>query len=747
MQAYFAALSGAAPIAAELAIKGALWLVAIFMLTSVMRGASAAARHLVWTLGVLGLFALPLLSTRIPWRIAVPLAVAPNAPRAPQDDNTAGAPPANKIDAAQEAAETRTPAQTTLGGTPSVSDPAPSAPSRLPMLLFIVWSAGVTVLLVRLARSIVSVNRIIAKAEPCDDESLVAQVYTLGKRIGLKQPVELLEAGNITIPFTAGITRPVIVLPSVTRDWSAEKQEAVLLHELAHIARHDLWTSLAAHVACAVHWLNPLVWVAARRLRIEGEKACDDAVLRFGTRASDYADQLLQVVRDTKIRWAPTVAVAMARKSAFEGRLLAILSPETNRGRLTMRIATPVAVGVSLIALTIAAMRPGSAVAQENPSSASAADSLTDSATVQDTVKGAASTPVRDVQDTAPRGAVLRSLVSALKDNDEGVRLAAVEAISSRSERSVVPDLIAILDDPSVPVRRAVAQTLSQMPDPRAIAALLQALRTDTDAEVRALAAEALGNIDDASAAPGLIAALKTERVAPVRRKIVAALAELETTSAASAFADALRDDDAEVRASAIYGLGNIHAKSSAQQIIPLLRDPNSEVRSKAAWALGEMKVIDALDELTAALGDRDPDVRQNIINALSSMEDERAVPALVRAIADDNVDVRREAVNALGNIDGLNKAPRELVAALSDADTQVRESALQALAHIKDPTTASAVVPLTRTGQPLAVRGAAIEALTEIGGSQVEAVLLELMKDSDPKIRRLAAQGLGRDG
>ncbi|HEV8361919.1 MAG TPA: HEAT repeat domain-containing protein [Gemmatimonadaceae bacterium] len=740
MEAYLA------PIAAELAVKGAIWLIAIFIMTSAMRRTSAAARHLVWSLGVLGLFALPLLSTRLPWRIAVPLAVAPNAPRAQQLDNSGGAPPTIKTDAT-EAVAPSAPTQDALGApsSASVSDPLPGSPSRIPTYVLIGWSAGVLLLLVRLARSIVSVNRIIARAGPCDDEALVAQVYTLGKRIGVKQPVELLEADNITIPFTAGILRPVIVLPNVTRDWSAEKQEAVLLHELAHVARRDLWTSLAAHVACAVHWFNPLVWVAARRLRIEGEKACDDAVLRFGTRASDYADQLLQVVRDTKIRWAPTVAVAMARKSAFEGRLLAILSPETNRGRLTMRIATPVAVGVSLIALTIAAMRPGAAVAQESLSTANAADSLA----VQDTLKSAASTtaPARDVQDTAPRGAVLRGLVSALKDDDEGVRLAAVEAISSRRERSVVPDLIAVLDDPAVPVRRAVAQALSQMPDPRAIAALLQALRTDTDAEVRALAAEALGNIDDASAAPGLTAALRQERVPQVRRKIVWALAEIESPSAAASLAEALRDDDAEVRAYAIYGLGNIHAKSSAPQIIPLLRDSNSDVRSKAAWALGEMKIIDALDELMAALNDRDADVRQQIVNALSSMEDQRAVPALVRAIGDDNVDVRREAVNALGNIDGLQHAPRELVAVLSDADAQVRESALQALAHIKDPATASAVIPLTRSGQPLAVRGAAIEALTEIGGSQVEAVLLELMKDSDPKIRRLAAQGLGRDG
>lgn len=744
MQAYLAALSGAAPIAAELAIKGALWLIAIFLVTSVMRGASAAARHLVWSLGVVGLFALPLLSTRIPWRIAVPLAVAPNAPHEQMLNNTGDAPPAIKSDAVTGAAATEL-RDHTLGNAAasSISDPPPPSGSRLPTLLFVAWSLGVVVLLVRLARSILSVNRIMAKAGPCDDESLVAQVYTLARRMGVKQQVQLLEANNITIPFTAGIFRPVIVLPSVARDWSGEKQEAVLLHELAHIARHDLWTSLAAHVACAVHWFNPLVWVAARRLRIEGERACDDAVLRFGTRASDYADQLLQVVRDTKIRWAPTVAVAMARKSAFEGRLLAILSPETNRGRLTMRIATPVALGVSLIALTIAAMRPGTAVAEESAESASAPDSPS----VQDTLKSVVSTPARDVQDTAPRGAVIRSLVSALKDEDEGVRLAAVEAISSRSERSVVPDLVAILDDPAVPVRRAVAQALAQMQDPRAIAALVRALQSDTDAEVRALAAQALGHIDDASAVPGLMAALRQERVVPVRRKIVWALAEIESPSAVSALGEALRDDDAEVRAYAIYGLGSIHAKSSAPQIIPLLRDVNSEVRSKAAWALGEMKVIDALDELTAALGDRDPDVRQNIVNALSELEDQRAVPALVRAIGDDNVDVRREAVNALGNIDGLQRAPRELIAVLSDADVQVRESALQTLAHIKDPATASAVIPLTRSGQPLAVRGAAIEALTEIGGSQVEAVLLELMKDSDPKIRRLAAQGLGKDG
>ena len=80
MQAYAAVLASAAPAAVEFALKGALWLCVVFMFAALLRAASASARHLVWCLGVAGLFALPLLSSRVPWRIAVPVAVAPMPP-------------------------------------------------------------------------------------------------------------------------------------------------------------------------------------------------------------------------------------------------------------------------------------------------------------------------------------------------------------------------------------------------------------------------------------------------------------------------------------------------------------------------------------------------------------------------------------------------------------------------------------------------------------------------------------------
>jgi HEAT repeat protein/beta-lactamase regulating signal transducer with metallopeptidase domain len=737
MQAYLSALAGAAPFAAELALKGALWLLAILTLTALLRRAPAATRHLVCSLGFAGLFAMPFLLNSLPWRIAVPLAVAPDAHRA-QRGLSGDAPSPLAAEAPIE--------RSSLGAAlPTPSDAGASAAAGAPDLataLLILWSLGTLLLLVRLGRSLVQVRRILGHARECDDVRLVEMTAQLARRLGIRRPVRVMIAPDAAIPFTAGTIQPVVALPEGARDWPADKREAVLLHELAHVARLDHWTSLAAHAACALYWFNPLAWVASRKMRVEGERACDDAVLRYGTLASDYADQLLQVVRETRNQWAPAVAVAMARRSAFEGRLLAILSPEVNRRRLTLKVALPVALGVALISLPIAAMRAGAAPeASLEPAAVPAGDS-----SANDTADQNTPSPAAQPQDTLARTAVARSLAVALRDDDERVRAAAVHAIASRKERSVVVDLISLLEDPSVDVRRATAEALSDMPDPRAIAALVQALRSDSDAGVRELAAQALGQIDDERAVPGLTAALRQERVVAVRRKIVWALAEIESPSAAGALTEALRDEDAEVRQYAISGVSSLEIRSAAPQLTALLRDPNADVRARAAHALGDMKIVDALDELMALAGDANADVRQYAIGALGNLEDPRALPAFVRALRDQNVDVRRYAVSAISDVDGLQRAPRELVDALNDADQDVRESAVRALGNIKDASTLNALLPLARSSQPVAIRQAAIEALGEFGGAQVEALLLELMRDPDPKIRRLAAQGLGRE-
>jgi beta-lactamase regulating signal transducer with metallopeptidase domain len=64
---------------------------------------------------------------------------------------------------------------------------------------------------------------------------------------------------------------PVLLIPVAADSWSSEQRRLVLFHELAHIRRWDWLTQMLAHVACALYWCNPLVWVAARQMRIERE--------------------------------------------------------------------------------------------------------------------------------------------------------------------------------------------------------------------------------------------------------------------------------------------------------------------------------------------------------------------------------------------------------------------------------------------------------------------------------------------
>jgi hypothetical protein len=158
------------------------------------------------------------------------------------------------------------------------------------------------------------------------------------------------------VPVTWGIVYPVVFLPREADEWPEERRRYVLVHEMAHVKRLDAFTQLLAQIAAAVFWFNPLVWLAAARMRRERENACDDYVLAHGTKPSEYASDLLELVRSIGTPnhrgTAPAfAALAMARRSEFEGRMLSILDP---RARRTSLSAAKVAVGSAAALLLVA---------------------------------------------------------------------------------------------------------------------------------------------------------------------------------------------------------------------------------------------------------------------------------------------------------------------------------------------------------------------------------------------------------
>jgi beta-lactamase regulating signal transducer with metallopeptidase domain len=114
--------------------------------------------------------------------------------------------------------------------------------------------------------------------------------------------------------------------------WTLDRRRAVLLHELAHVRRRDLVGHTIGRFACALYWFHPLVWTAAKRLRSESERACDDLAPQL-RRSRERLRRTPTRHRDWRAPHAtPAVALAMARRKEFEGRMLAILDPELRRG-------------------------------------------------------------------------------------------------------------------------------------------------------------------------------------------------------------------------------------------------------------------------------------------------------------------------------------------------------------------------------------------------------------------------------
>ena len=328
-----------------LALKTSAVLAAAWLATWLLRQRSAALRHLVWTAAVAAVLALPLLSLILP-AVRMPagarlLALVPNITF--QTGSTAAAPDSPQL--------------------PNIAQRRNRAPAHSPidwrLFAVLLWAAGTLVGVARMAAAIALIARARRRAHlhPAQAESV-----SLANSIGLDRAVNVLAAPAGSMPMTCGIFRPVVFLPSDAAAWDAERLRVVLLHELAHVRRGDAAAHLLARLALALHWWNPLAWLAWRESLKDRERAADDLVLLAGERPSAYAGHLLDVARALHSR--PPVAwgaLAMARRSQLEGRLLAILDPQLPRHS----VARVSALAAAMIA--IATVAPFAAMRAQEP--------------------------------------------------------------------------------------------------------------------------------------------------------------------------------------------------------------------------------------------------------------------------------------------------------------------------------------------------------------------------------------------
>jgi beta-lactamase regulating signal transducer with metallopeptidase domain len=357
----------------DLAVKGSLLLGVAWSVAWLLRRGSAATRYLVWSTALSGLLVLPLLAAVVPrWQASIlPQVPQTWAPRdslstivgvgASKEQNDVPAVgllprPTERTTIDFPTSEAATQASPSLQRATSPANAVPTWPA----LLVGFYLCGAAALLLHLAAGAAGVVRLMRAAEAVPDGPLRREFDAALAQLGVERDVRLLESTVTAVPVAWEVIRPAVLMPRAARRWPSERRRVAFLHELAHVRRRDCQMQLVAHLALSLHWLNPLAWLALRRLRTEREHACDDAVLSLGTRASDYADHLLQIARGLLPRREPAWAsLAMARTPQLEGRVAAILDTRNSR-RLPHRRATMIAMILSLaLLLPLAALQPG----------------------------------------------------------------------------------------------------------------------------------------------------------------------------------------------------------------------------------------------------------------------------------------------------------------------------------------------------------------------------------------------------
>jgi beta-lactamase regulating signal transducer with metallopeptidase domain len=193
--------------------------------------------------------------------------------------------------------------------------------------------AGVVHRLVRFGAAVAAITALTRRGTELPQSNAALLARRLAAELGIRRTVRVVFAAGLPGPATWGLLRPVIVLPASAVDWPMERLRVVLVHELAHIHRGDYAVHVITELASALHWFNPLVRWAAARSRQEQESACDDAVLRDGTRPGPYANHLLHFTHQLPAHHAlARCTLLVAQPGSVRWRIRRLLDPVTRRG-------------------------------------------------------------------------------------------------------------------------------------------------------------------------------------------------------------------------------------------------------------------------------------------------------------------------------------------------------------------------------------------------------------------------------
>ena len=564
---------------------------------------SASFRHLMWTLGFMGMLLAPLvdnLSARLQTEIEIPVTIS--KPYTP-DINLLEA--EDNLNIAQNLE---------IYTTDNQKDTASKGINWI-FWLKTIWGTGVSIFLLLLLIEKYFLFLLYQKSQTADTV-LLNTLKSLNENHLPNQSIQAVLSNHIEIPFTAGWRKPVIFLHQNFESLPESQQRLILLHEIAHIRRKDALSNLITQLTCAIFWFNPLIWLTAHWSKIDMEKACDDWVIQVSDQKYDYASMMLDIIEKTQSRLSfMHKRLAFANKNELKMRMLAILDEKVNRSTLSLYAQ------IACLIIAVAMIIPFASVkvldaTQEGISNINLSYYLKQLKEGNDDERKYAAWALGSSENKRSTDALIKELdhknpevramvlwalgelkvkcslkpmVYCTKDKTPFVREMAVKSIGELEDPSAIKYLKKLLNDPAPGVKTASIWALGEINTPKSLKLVINSLKKPC-VNIKITAAKTLGEKRYKKAVPYLANLLK-HKDQDVRLSAIIALDKIHHKKTIPFLTNSLQDQSASVRTQAVHALGNLKNKKAVKSLIPLLQDPSVQVREMTVWALDELEL------------------------------------------------------------------------------------------------------------------------------------------------------------
>lgn len=259
-----------------------------------------------------------------------------------------------------------------LGTTPPPNKHAAAAASSPAVtinwhkLIAAVWAAGVIAALAQMLFSIALFSRKVRRTPAVIDRTLAGELLGCSQMIGLRRVPRVIETKLVSSPALFGIFKPVILLPTgLMQGLNTAERRFILLHELIHLKNHDILIGMIVWLFNAIHWFNPLLWVAAARFRTDREMVCDARVLELTdhSKNTEYAQIILKLMESTPAlpSAVPSLAAMLGSRASIHRRIMRIANP-TRSTRIWSMLAALLLLGIACVTLTRAQSKPATPI-------------------------------------------------------------------------------------------------------------------------------------------------------------------------------------------------------------------------------------------------------------------------------------------------------------------------------------------------------------------------------------------------